>query len=420
MSNIKLPALPVPIARLYRDKTNQKRWDSRACSGDDIAVYSAQYMRDYAEAAILADRERQAGEAVAWMMKWPNHSPSFTTDKSDYVTWFNGKPSYPEELIPLFASLPAPQAVQDGWKLVPVEPTEGMRAAIVSEMDRQEAHWQYNPVALYMVMLAAAPSPDGKAEQAEAPSYCDSTPLLHVGESSFEGWFSDYNPAGKGDKQRMRDAYAAGMGDPLVTYASKAEQAEAPSDAAREVFAAGIVHHYGVPEETSFACARRVLALATQPTASNAGERLEWAVSECWSSANPNKKVLVLARDAEEAERDEQHHSFIRWVHRAALASKPPAGEQKPVGYVATVDLGKPVSMAIYSPEEFHSWPNKRLVEEGHYVPLYLAQQPEQVEQVEQDDGPADCPNCDGGRFCSKRACNEPDAASARGEGERS
>lgn len=107
-----------------------------------------------------------------------------------------------------------------------------------------------------------------------------------------------------------------------------------------------------------------------------------------------------------------------QWNRRAALATKPPAGEQKPVGYVATVDLGKPVSMAIYSPEEFHSWPNKRLVEEGHYVPLYLAQQPEQVEQVEQDDGPADCPNCDGGRFCSKRACNEPDAARARGEGQ--
>lgn len=33
----------------------------------------------------------------------------------------------------------------------------------------------------------------------------------HVGDSMFETWFSHYNPAGKGDKQRARDAYAAGM-----------------------------------------------------------------------------------------------------------------------------------------------------------------------------------------------------------------
>lgn len=41
-------------------------------------------------------------EPVAWMMKWPNHSPSFTTDKSDYVSWFAGKASYPDELSPLY------------------------------------------------------------------------------------------------------------------------------------------------------------------------------------------------------------------------------------------------------------------------------------------------------------------------------
>ena len=47
--------------------------------------------------------------------------------------------------------------------------------------------------------------------------YKDSTPQLSVGESSFESWFESYSPANKGDKQRSRDAYAAGMGDPLVT-----------------------------------------------------------------------------------------------------------------------------------------------------------------------------------------------------------
>ena len=36
----------------------------------------------------------------------------------------------------------------------------------------------------------------------------------HVGDSLFESWFSEYNPAHRGTKQQMRDAYAAGMGDP--------------------------------------------------------------------------------------------------------------------------------------------------------------------------------------------------------------
>lgn len=40
-------------------------------------------------------------------------------------------------------------------------------------------------------------------------------PRNHVGNSSFESWYADYDPIGKGDKQRARDAYAAGMGDPV-------------------------------------------------------------------------------------------------------------------------------------------------------------------------------------------------------------
>lgn len=39
-------------------------------------------------------------------------------------------------------------------------------------------------------------------------------PARHVGDSKFESWFSEYSPTHKGTKQQMRDAYAAGMGDP--------------------------------------------------------------------------------------------------------------------------------------------------------------------------------------------------------------
>ncbi len=44
-------------------------------------------------------------------------------------------------------------------------------------------------------------------------------PELHIGDSAFESWYSTYSPAHKSDKQRARDAYAAGMGDPMVTAA---------------------------------------------------------------------------------------------------------------------------------------------------------------------------------------------------------
>jgi hypothetical protein len=51
-------------------------------------------------------------------------------------------------------------------------------------------------------------------------TYTDSTPKLHVGSSAFEDWFQQQPFATQtGVKQMCRDAYAAGMGDPLVTYA---------------------------------------------------------------------------------------------------------------------------------------------------------------------------------------------------------
>lgn len=52
--------------------------------------------------------------------------------------------------------------------------------------------------------------------------YYDSTPKLHVGSSAFENWFQSQPFAcacADGIKQISRDSYAAGMGDPLVTYA---------------------------------------------------------------------------------------------------------------------------------------------------------------------------------------------------------
>ena len=41
----------------------------------------------------------------------------------------------------------------------------------------------------------------------------DAEPPIHVGDSRFEGWFSEYDSTNKGTKQQMRDSYAAGMSD---------------------------------------------------------------------------------------------------------------------------------------------------------------------------------------------------------------
>ena len=55
----------------------------------------------------------------------------------------------------------------------------------------------------------------GRFESAmEAPQQPAPSAAAHVGDSLFESWFSEYNPAHRGTKQQMRDAYAAGMGDP--------------------------------------------------------------------------------------------------------------------------------------------------------------------------------------------------------------
>lgn len=46
--------------------------------------------------------------------------------------------------------------------------------------------------------------------------YVDRTPELSVGDSAFEDWFQAHQKACTGDKQLARDAYAAGMGDPVA------------------------------------------------------------------------------------------------------------------------------------------------------------------------------------------------------------
>jgi len=97
-----------------------------------------------------------------------------------------------EEAIAAISQPPAPSV--PGWQWVPVEPTRDMCATA-------NANMQYGSCTAHQVwaaMLSAAPPP---------------VPSVHVGDSAFESWYSTYWPQDGSNKQRMRDAYAAGMLD---------------------------------------------------------------------------------------------------------------------------------------------------------------------------------------------------------------
>lgn len=263
--------------------------------------------------AILADRERQAGEAVAWMDDFGNVFPLGANKGAG--SWLD---SHKRTWRPLFASLPAPQAVQADpvdevrFKRLSRAMDEIMRAADVYWEASSAARWRVRTeladiVKTVLSARAAAPSPDGKAEQAEAPRW------LNV---------------------------EAAMEDPLFQRARALMGTENwfQDNALRNV-----INH--------------VLA-ATQPTASNAGER-EAPTDEQIREA----VTLVHAGNALMGKNHGDH--YIRVVRKAlmlaALASKPPAGEQKPVEWgspttveklirqLQTFDPATPITSAVHT-----------------------------------------------------------------------
>lgn len=67
------------------------------------------------------------------------------------------------------------QAMPEGWKLVPVEPTESMRLAPAKD----RPGFSRNVAAeIYRSMLAAAPQPSQEPEKAEECSICAVDPML--------------------------------------------------------------------------------------------------------------------------------------------------------------------------------------------------------------------------------------------------
>jgi hypothetical protein len=245
----------------------------------------------YADRALLADRERQAGEAVATVIK-----------KGADRAWMSERlGSLPDGTYSLYlASLPAPQAVQADpvdevrFKRLSRAMDEIMRAADVYWEASSAARWRVRTemadiVKTVLSARAAAPSPDGKAEQAEAPS--DSTLKL------------------------------------AEMILSDCGHSTAVSTRLRDRVAERIERH-----------------IATQPTASNAGERedepagvktlREALALQGVPIGNMVDRHTAIERTlkARSAWQSACTTDAIKWLlDRAALAIKPPAGEQKPI-----------------------------------------------------------------------------------------
>lgn len=190
--HIELPALPAPIARLYRDACGQKRWDSNACLGGDIAVFSAAYMHAYALAAIAAHEQvRVVGEPAAWL----RYEPTVMVEESRGRTTATGAAMEPNaegrwvRLRDVLASPPAPQeaqAVPPGFALVSVEQLTHWKqrvntlASLSLKAERHEVggclKTEIADVIADPLNIAedlAAPVAQPATEQAEAPSDAD-------------------------------------------------------------------------------------------------------------------------------------------------------------------------------------------------------------------------------------------------------
>ena len=129
-------------------------WPSVGQSIGKVAAWEAW------QAAIAADRAARA-EPVAWGM--PN--TAITGHRNALMMVRLEIPSGDQYggalLVPLYAAPPAAPVVPDGWKLVPVDPTESMleSARLATESEGlTTTTWLRNCV--YRAMLAAAPKPE--------------------------------------------------------------------------------------------------------------------------------------------------------------------------------------------------------------------------------------------------------------------
>ncbi len=160
----------------------------------------------------------------------------------------------------------------------------------------EEVIQNFTPIAAAIAGWNAALSKrgtDASSPRAEAP-YRDSTPHLHVGDSSFESWYEQYAARITGNpKQTARDAYAAGMGDPLVVAVAGTPRAEAqavPEDARDAARYRWLRDSSNWPEEMDGADAAIVVGYAGGESLLS-GEQLDSAIDTMLAAAEaPNEE----------------------------------------------------------------------------------------------------------------------------------
>lgn len=295
--HIELPALPEPGA-VYPAML------------DSLSRFTAEQMCEYALAAIAAHEQALVvGEPVAWVRRHPDGA--LTAEfLEDAVIEPARKQSGAWVPLGVLASPPAPlEAQADSTPLLPV-------ARIRSWTKHGEGHGD-----LVDWLEGSENLPDGEYDLYLGPQ-SEQKPVASIyispnGEREFDDWKHDL-PIGR------NELFAAPVAQPAT------EQAEAPRNiiwdakhpdypvewsnpgrAARE----GEVHYirYDLYSDAVH---------ATQPTASNAGEREALDVIDEFEAQHDG--FYLSAED------------YAEWFKklRAALASKPPAGEQKPVAEV--------------------------------------------------------------------------------------
>ena len=101
-----------------------------------------------------------AGEQTICTMRWPvaeakNSRPDNKTFHVERVTHWMPLPELP-------GAQPTP-SVPDGWKLVPIEPTQEMINHVIDErLEALVAGKEHTFIDIYKAMLAAAPKPEGE------------------------------------------------------------------------------------------------------------------------------------------------------------------------------------------------------------------------------------------------------------------
>lgn len=258
------------------------------------------------------------------------------------------------------------------------------------------------------------------------PASAGSTPALHVGDSSFEGWYSTYTKDGwAGLKQVARDSYAAGMDDPLVSAAFAAPAL--PIDFKQAIRAAEISHtgmtygdekSGGASEYTRgwgdclkaikdaaladsigagwklvppVPTATMVSAAADAPEADDAKQDIEnmwramlaaapmlqgaaavaqpvadeWRVGLFKSSAYPGQSVKMVSDGLQAIQADGAHPDFMRWLYSSSALAASPSCEQSALPVAASASDAVLAGVVAMASEAYEHWDADRDMKVG-------------------------------------------------------